>query len=136
MSVEKITNLSQSGVGIGDTTQKILGKDDFLKLLITELKYQDPLNPASDKEFIAELAQFSSLEQMTSINSNIQSLVTLQNLNQINFAVNLVNHNIIGKDDSGKNVEGMVQNVSFADGQTYLVVNGVNVNLKNIIKIY
>ena len=45
----------------------VLGKDAFLELLVTQLQNQDPLNPMDDKEFIAQLAQFSSLEQMSNV---------------------------------------------------------------------
>lgn len=51
-----------------------LGRDAFLKLLITQLQNQDPTSPQSDTEFIAELAQFSSLEQLTSINQAVTRL--------------------------------------------------------------
>jgi flagellar basal-body rod modification protein FlgD len=49
-----------------------LGRDDFLKLLVTKLEYQDPLNPMQDENFVAQLAQFSSLEQMYNISEGIK----------------------------------------------------------------
>ena len=49
-----------------------LGKDDFLTLLIAQLRNQDPLNPADNTEFVAQLAQFSTLEQMTLMNTNLE----------------------------------------------------------------
>lgn len=51
-----------------------LGKDDFLRLLVSQLENQDPLNPSDPTEFTAQLAQYSSLEQMTNINENIEDL--------------------------------------------------------------
>jgi len=53
--------------------QKILGKEDFLRLLITQLNYQDPLNPMQNEEFVAQLAQFSSLEQMQNLNEKLEA---------------------------------------------------------------
>ncbi|NOT24529.1 MAG: hypothetical protein HOP16_00380 [Acidobacteria bacterium] len=51
-----------------------MGRDAFLQLLVTKLKNQDPTNPATDTEFLGQLAQFSSLEQLTSINAAVTSL--------------------------------------------------------------
>jgi flagellar basal-body rod modification protein FlgD len=63
--------------------QAILGKDDFLKLLITQLRYQDPLEPMKGTEFAAQLAQFSSVEQLANINTNLtQTLATNQLMTQ------------------------------------------------------
>lgn len=74
-----------------------LDKDAFLKLLTTQLANQDPLNPIEDKEFIAQLAQFNSLEQMQSLNKNMETLgegvlesIEYLNLNQIQANVEIL----------------------------------------------
>ena len=57
------------------TTSDTVSKDQFLKLLVAQLQNQDPLNPLQGDAFVAQLATFSSLEQLVSINDNIKKLV-------------------------------------------------------------
>jgi flagellar basal-body rod modification protein FlgD len=73
------TNSTTQTVSSRDTaTADVMGKDDFLNLLVTQLKYQDPLNPVDSAEFTAQLAQFSSLEQLYNVNDNLGGLDGLQ----------------------------------------------------------
>ncbi len=95
-----------------------LGKDAFLQLLVTQMQNQDPLNPSSDTEFIAQLAQFSALEQMQNLN------VSMQNQN----AYGLVGKNVIisvglSKGEVTNTVAGYVQYVEMRDGKAYLAIN-------------
>ena len=65
--------INSSGLNPGGTNKSNeLGKDDFLKLLVTQLTAQDPLNPLDSQDFSAQLAQFSALEQMTNINTTLE----------------------------------------------------------------
>ncbi len=59
----------------GDTgSARILGKDDFLRLLVAQLQHQDPLNPVESQEYISQLATFSSLEQLIAIRTGIETM--------------------------------------------------------------
>ncbi len=90
-----ITELNPVGITGDGTAAKpqVLGKDDFLNLLVAQLKNQDPLNPADSTEFTAQLAQFSSLEQLSNINENLEYLQGFQNSINNSQAVSF-----IGKD--------------------------------------
>jgi flagellar basal-body rod modification protein FlgD len=70
-----VTGVS-SGTTNATTTNKVLGQDDFLKMLVAQLQNQDPLNPLQGADFAAQLAQFSSLDQLTQINTQLSTLTS------------------------------------------------------------
>ncbi|HAK47529.1 MAG TPA: flagellar hook assembly protein FlgD [Spirochaeta sp.] len=104
--------LKQEGV-----KQNALGQDDFLKILITQLSYQDPTAPMEDKEFIAQMAQFSSLEQMTNMSSEFTKLSGTLNLNS---AISMIGKNVTIA--SGEHtVNGQVEEVTGTETPQVLV---------------
>ncbi len=83
----------------------VLGKDDFFQMMIAQLKYQDPLNPLDGTEFTAQLAQFSSLEQMTNINTQMETLTEAQMESNKVLSVSLVGKEVTA-DGNTLQVEG------------------------------
>jgi flagellar basal-body rod modification protein FlgD len=81
MAIRAIEDANQSQVAAASNqlgSAADLGKDQFLKLLVTQMQHQDPLNPMDNAEFTAQLAQFSSLEQLFQVNTNLTGLVDSQ----------------------------------------------------------
>jgi flagellar basal-body rod modification protein FlgD len=76
-----------------------LGKDEFLKLMMAQLSQQDPTAPSDSNAFIAQLAQFTSLEQMQNVNTSLQSLLIGQASTNNNSAINLVGKDVLYKTD-------------------------------------
>ncbi len=107
-----------------------LDKDAFLKLLVTQLQYQDPLNPMDDKEFIAQMAQFSALEQMQNLNSNT---IKGQAFSMIGKPViaQLVN----SKTNKIEQVGGYVESVSMKNGVPYLKVDDKDVSIEDLVYV-
>jgi flagellar basal-body rod modification protein FlgD len=101
------TDTSTSTTSTTASSTSSLGMDAFLQLLVTQLEYQDPLSPMDDKEFVAELAQFSSLEQLTEINSGIDDLKTISQEQEMIGAVNFI----------GKTIEATGTALSLEDGK-------------------
>jgi flagellar basal-body rod modification protein FlgD len=107
-----------------------MGKDEFLKILITQLSHQDPTQPMQDKEFIAQMAQFSSLEQMTNVSAEISKVAALLTKGQ---AVSLLGK-MVEVVAGSQIVQGTVDEVSGGDFPQILV-NGLFYDVSQVQKV-
>src|SRR3954468_9953633 len=87
---------------------QVLGKDDFLKLMVAQMKNQDPMNPSDDKDNIAQMAQFSSLEQITNLATATQKLADSMQMTQ---TLGLIGHTVSYKAADGTMTSGTVSAV-------------------------
>ena len=110
MNISNIVNQNGDQAQVGNSRAH-LGKDDFLQLLTVQLRYQDPLNPMENTEFVAQMAQFSSLEQLQNMNQTMERSQGAEAELQAAFKNNLVTSLV------GKAVEVPTQEVAY-DGET------------------
>lgn len=107
-----------------------LGKDDFLNLLVTQLRYQDPLNPTDDKAFIGQMAQFSALEQMQNLNSSFAATKAYGLIGKGITAVITDN-----KTRESQQISGDVSSIKVDAGKYFAVVKGMDVPVESITSI-
>jgi flagellar basal-body rod modification protein FlgD len=92
-----VTGIGPTQFTASTSTQGALGKDDFLKLLVSQLQNQDPLNPMDGTQFASQLAQFTSVEQLANINSTLQTSISASQL--LNQSIsNALSTTVIGKE--------------------------------------
>lgn len=110
-----------------------LGKDDFLQLLTTQLKNQDPMNPMEDMDFIGQMAEFSSLEQMLNLNTSVEKINTALTNNATTQAMMFLGTNVTADvDESDEPITGTVSTIGFKDNQPYLKVGEYAVALDQV----
>lgn len=102
-------------------TKSALGKDDFLKLMTTQLRRQDPMNPVDDTQFLAQMAQFSTLEQITNVGTGVQAQLASQATSQ---ALALAGKTVSYVDAKGVTQTGVVDAVVFDKGAATLTIGG------------
>ncbi len=113
------------------STSDTLGKDEFLKILVAQLKYQDPLNPMDDKDFISQMAQFSSLEQMTNLNTSFT----------MSHAVGLVGKDVVAKVTNSETggtelTAGTVEAIYSNNGIPYLKIGDQYVTMDSVQAVF
>ena len=100
------------------TSQASLGQEDFLKILTTQLSFQDPLKPLDNQQFMPQMAQFAALEQTRTMNDNLESLLAVQSAAQ---SIGLIGRTVEVATESGS-VLGQVSSLRFNNGQPLITV--------------
>lgn len=135
------SNTVVSGIGVAapsaasqTSATDSLSQQDFLNILLTQLQFQDPLQPMDDEQFVAQLAQFSALEVNTQESSELNTLLTFESMNQ---GVSLIGQSVQVEDSQSSataatTAAGTVTAVSFSSGQPLLTIQTSSNTLTDI----
>ena len=111
---------------------KVLGQDEFLKLLVVQMRNQDPLKPVSDTEFIAQMAEFSNLEQTTAMNVQLKEL---RQSNAFTQAAALMGKQVSLLSGDNTFTKGIVTELEVMEGEVSVIVNGKAYELGQVVKV-
>ena len=118
MAVNLIGGITSSASPAINLQTTGIGQEDFFKILVTQLSFQDPLKPLDNQEFIAQIAQFTNLEQTRQMNDRIDTLLSIQSVTQ---SIGLIGRTVEVFTQSGP-VVGTVTTLNFQSGQPFLTV--------------
>jgi len=123
-AVTKAPTTDTSAYSAGRMPMQKLGQDEFIKILVTQLRSQDPLNPQKDTEFVGQMAQFSALESTKLMQGEIQSL----------RANSLIGHTVEVEGEDA-NIIGEVTSVDRIQGELKIIIGGVPFSLNDVIRV-
>lgn len=106
-----------------------IGQDAFMLLLLEQLKNQDPLKPMDDTQFMAQMAQFNSLTQLTEINATLGELMTAQTLSQGSA---MIGQTVSGMSNTSQLITGVVSGLQITGGKITLEVDGNQMPLESV----
>jgi flagellar basal-body rod modification protein FlgD len=121
MPINPIDAANQTSAAAQPRQQGILGKDDFLKLLIGQLQHQDPMSPSDPSEQMGQMTQFSILEQISNLSQSQQAAASNDYDQQ---AVALIGRTVTYTRRDGSSASGVVEQVSFTSRGPTLTING------------
>jgi flagellar basal-body rod modification protein FlgD len=112
---------STTGTQASGNPKGVLGKDDFLKLFVTQMQHQDPMSPMDDSAMVSQMASLSTVEQLTNLSATNADMASA--MNSAN-AVGLLGRTVTWTDDAQQSHTGVVEKVTTTDGTTSLTVGG------------
>lgn len=127
----EVNRFNKANASNGRKATNELGKDDFLKLLITQLSNQDPTNPMEDTQFISQMAQFSSLEQITNMNESFSKMAGMISSAQASSTLGKTVEINVGD----ATTKGIVEATTFGENPEVLV-NGMYYSMNQIKAVY
>jgi len=139
MDIPGISSSDPFSGGSSQATQN-LDKNAFMKLLVSQLQHQDPMSPVANEDFVAQLATFSSLEQLQGLNQNMVASIALNQsnalLSQLTQSSALIGKQVEWQDlDSEETHSGTVESVKIVDGLATLRIDGKDVPLASVTEI-
>ncbi len=127
MTIVGLDQVGSQATQTSESKQSVVGKEQFLHLLVTQLQNQDPLNPADSTEFTAQLATFSSLEELQNINTTLEGVSTSQTILTNSQAVDYI----------GKKIQALGDQLYLADGEADPIEFNIHDDAAGVyIKIY
>lgn len=126
------TAASDAATAVARTPQKTLGQNDFLKLLATQFKTQDPMKPVEDTAFIAQMAQFTALEQSGTMAKEMAQLRADQ---QRVTANSYLGHRVTVDNGQGGTASGDVSAIDASAAEPLLVINGQTYSLSAVLRV-
>ena len=131
MDISSITNQTITDTTVEKNAGGDLGKDEFLKILAAQLQFQDPMEGGDNSAYVAQLAQFSSLEQMENLNNSLNELKGNQNL----LYGTLLIGKMVNLAFEDQMVSGVVDKVKLVDSMLKVVVGGQEYDASNILSL-
>ena len=131
MSPAEATQYSTSAVS---SDPRALGKHDFLKLLVAQLRYQDPLEPLGNAEFMSQIAQFSTLEELQNLNTAFEQSAFTQELTQAAAMIGLRAQ--VYNPVSGEFVTSPITGLTIQDGDVHFIINEIAYRYEDLIEVY
>ena len=132
-TISPLVSSLNAGSTTGGTSAQSPQAIDFMKLLMAQMRNQNPMDPQTGTEFMGQIAQFSQLDGINKLNQNFASLLTLQGLTQ---GASLIGKNVTyTRDSSGATSRGVVGSVVLNSGKVQLMIGGNAVDLSQIRNI-
>ncbi len=137
-ALNPLTSVSQAGATAAESTQQVrsptkqLSQDDFLKLLVAQLANQDPMSPQADTAFVAQMAQFTALEQTKGMTADIAQMRAQQKLLQ---AMSLLDREVVVQSGKAGTASGIVRGFEMEGQDPKLIIGTERYDLDDILSI-